>query len=242
MILFNQRKISVITLVLYWPLLLVFAHIPIPESVQNADVSDKSLHFLAYLVLTFLLWFSIKPGKKVDWRKAVPWFLLFFITGYGAADEIIQSYVGRNCDIMDAVTNFSGTLFGLLILTYLRFIPAALIISGMVIFGMANVSKTNIADIYPIADGIFNFFSFAIFTVFWLLNMNLIFANKLSGIKRLFFAAVFPLCFFVIVRISSLLLGRDIDKEDIILPIAAIIIVSCVSYFRILFPVQTSRV
>ena len=242
MALFSQRKISVISLLLYWPMLLVFAHVPIPESVQKADVSDKCLHFLAYLVLTFLLWFSIKPGEKVRWNKFTPWLLLFFITGYGAADEIVQSFVGRNCDVMDAVTNFSGALFGLILLTFLRFMPAALVIAAMVIFGMANVSKTNLADIFPIIDGIFSFFSFAIFTILWLLNMNLFFPNKLSGIKRVLITAGMPLCLLILVRFSSFLLGRDIEAEDVILPIAAVLIVTGASYFKIFLPVQTERI
>ena len=50
-----RRKLTVIVLALYWPSLFILAHIPIPKVVREADVSDKSLHFLAYLLLTFLL-------------------------------------------------------------------------------------------------------------------------------------------------------------------------------------------
>ena len=229
----TQKKIAILTLVLYWPMLLVLAHVPVPESVQN---------FLAYLVLTFLLWFSIKPKQKVNWRKAAPWLLLVLITGYSAADEIVQSYVGRNCDAMDVAANFSGVVFGLTLLTFLNFVPAAFIISGIVIFGMANVSKTNLADIFPVADAIFNFFSYAIFTVFWLLNMNLFLQKKLSKIKRLILTAGLPLFYLVFVRVIAFFLGREIKAEDIIAPIAAIVIVVCIDYLRIFLFIQAEQI
>ena len=181
----TQKKISILALLLYWPALLIFAHVPVPESVRSAQVSDKALHFLAYLVLTFLLWFSIRPNVKVSWRKATVWLLLFFITGYGAADEVIQSFVGRSCDAMDVVANLSGILFCLFLLTFLSFIPAALIVSGIVIFGMANIAKTDLAEVLPALYAIFSLFAYGIFTVFWLLNMDLLFKKNLAKLQWL---------------------------------------------------------
>jgi len=64
-----QQKIIIILLAFYWPILFILAHIPIPQYVRKAGVSDKSLHFLAYLILTFLLWFAIRPDEKVKWRS-----------------------------------------------------------------------------------------------------------------------------------------------------------------------------
>ena len=82
-----QRKITVLVLALYWPALFISAHIPIPRVVREANVSDKGLHFLAYLVLTFLLWFAVLGNQKVNWRKAAAWWMLLFIIGYGVVDE-----------------------------------------------------------------------------------------------------------------------------------------------------------
>ena len=237
----SQKKISVIALVLYWPMLLVFAHIPVPESVRSAHVSDKSLHFLAYLVLTFLLWFSIKPQEKVKWRKITVWLLLFGLTAYGAIDEVVQSFVGRSCDAMDIAANFSGTFFGLLVLTFLTFLPAALLISGIVIFAVANIARTNLALIFPVAYVVFHFFAYAVFTVFWLLNMNLLFRKKQAKFQWLILAAGIPICFLLIVRISSFFLGREIDAEDIIVPVAAVITVVIAGYLRISFLDRTQQ-
>ena len=238
--LFSQRKISLISLALYWPMLLVFAHIPVPDSVRSADVSDKSLHYLAYLVLTFLLWFSIKPHEKVNWRKITVWLILMSLTAYGLIDEIIQSFIGRSCDIMDVVANLSGIFFALFMLTFLSFVPAALIVASIVIFIMANVARVNLAEVFPIAYGLFDLLAYSIFTVFWLLNINLLFLQKYNKFKWLLIAVGIPICFLIIVKLSSFLLGRAIDLEDIILPIAAIITVVMVGYLTgIFFPAKT---
>ncbi len=69
MTLSHQQKITAVLLVFYWIVLFVFAHIPIPKVVREADVSDKSLHFLVYLILVFLLWFTVSDGKKMRARQ-----------------------------------------------------------------------------------------------------------------------------------------------------------------------------
>lgn len=237
----TQKKISILTLGLYWPILVVFAHIPIPESVRSAHVSDKCLHFLAFLVLTFLLWFSLKPKARVNWRKISVWLVLFGLILYGAADEIVQGFIGRSCDPLDVAANFSGIFFCLLLLTFSTFVPAALIISAIVIFGMANVSRINLAEIFPIAYGVFDLLAYTIFTVFWLLNMNLLFPKKKEKLQWLIYAIGMPVCFLLLVRISSILLGRSLDVEDVIVPIAAIITVVVAGYWKVYFLAKTDR-
>lgn len=226
MALFRQRTISIISLALYWPVLLVFAHIPVPESVRRANVSDKSLHFLAYLVLAFLLWFSVKPDEKVNWRKKTVWLILIALTIYGVVDEVVQSCIGRTCDAMDVASNFTGALLSLLLLTFISFNPGALIVAGIVIFAVANISKANLAEMFPLVYGIFNFFTYVIFTVFWILNMNRLFMKKHASIQWLIFAMGVPLIFLLIVKISSLLLDREISMQDIVVPVIAIEVVS----------------
>src|SRR4030043_1886519 len=98
----HQQKIAAFVLALYWPALFVLTHIPIPHVIQEADVSAKSLHFLAYLILTFLIWSAVYGGRKVKWRRAAPWLVLFVIVVYGILDEWLQIYVaGRSCDVRD---------------------------------------------------------------------------------------------------------------------------------------------
>ena len=229
----SQRKTAIFALVLYWPALIFFAHVHVPESVREAHVSDKGLHFLAYLVLTFLLWFSIKPNEKVRWHKAAAWVLLFCITAYGAGDEVVQSFVGRSRDALDIAANLSGAVFCLLLLTFSTFMPAALTISGIVIFGMANIAKTDLAEVLPTLYAIFSLFAYAIFTLFWLLNIEELFVKKLSKGKWLVLGAGVPLIFMLIVRVSSLLLNRDFSALDIIIPVAAIMIVCGAGFLKL---------
>ena len=92
MVLSRRQKLTIISLLFYWPGVFILAHIPIPQLVYKAQVSDKSLHFLAYLVLVFLLWFAISPNKKVNWRKAAVWWILFVVVLYGVVDELLQGY------------------------------------------------------------------------------------------------------------------------------------------------------
>ena len=231
----SQRKLALTTLAFYWPALIVFAHISVPDSVRDADVSDKSLHFQAYLVLTFLIWFSIKPQEKVNWRKLPAWLIFFSLTAYGAIDEVIQGHIGRSCDAMDLVTNITGILCGLVLLTFVSFLTAALIISGIVIFGISNVAKTDLTDLFPLAYIAFHFVAYSIFTSFWILNMNLIFHKKLKKAKWFILSVGIPVCFLIIVRISSFLLGGVTHLEDFIIPVIAIIIVTTILYFMEFF-------
>ncbi|MBN1973076.1 MAG: VanZ family protein [Sedimentisphaerales bacterium] len=235
MALFRRRTISIISLALYWPALLVFAHIPVPESVRKANVSDKSLHFLAYLVLAFLLWFSVKPDEKVNWRKKTVWLILIALTIYGVVDEVVQSFIGRTCDAMDVASNFAGALLSLLLLTFISFNPGALIVAGIVIFAVANISKANLAEMFPLVYGIFNFFTYVIFTVFWILNMNRFFMKKRASFQWLIFAMGVPLFFLLIVKISSLFLGREIEAQDIIVSADAIAAVACIICLKDVF-------
>jgi hypothetical protein len=56
-ILTGRQKNIIAVLVIYWITLVILSHIPIPQVVYRARVSDKWFHFLAYLNLIFLLWF-----------------------------------------------------------------------------------------------------------------------------------------------------------------------------------------
>ena len=64
-----RHKLSIILLAVYWPTFFIASHIPVPGLVREAGVSDKALHFLAYLTLAFLFWATFSPECKVNWRK-----------------------------------------------------------------------------------------------------------------------------------------------------------------------------
>jgi hypothetical protein len=230
-----RQKVTLILLVSYWLVLFILAHIPIPQFVYRAQVSDKTLHFLAYLILVFLLWFTISPDKKVSLRKAAAWLVLLAVIVYGAADEVTQGYVGRSCDVRDFAADMVSTLTGLILFSIFSFWPAALLVAGVTIFGITNVSRANLADVLPITSEMFHLFGYAIFTLLWIQVINLFLSLKPTKSRWLIVALVPPIVFLIAVKVSSAILGRGFRAKDAILAVAGIAAVVAAIYLTTLF-------
>ncbi|MDD5459373.1 MAG: VanZ family protein [Phycisphaerae bacterium] len=205
-----RRILTIIPLILYWPGLFIIGHIAIPKVVYQAQVSDKGLHFIAYFLLTFLLWFSISPDRKVNWRKAGVWMILFVVVFYGIMDEVLQINVGRSCDVYDFLSDLAGAVAALIMFTFLAFWPALLATLMVIIFGITNVARADISKLVPIADMLFHFFAFAALTGVWIKVLPMyIFKNKRGGkIDQIGLALAGPAFFLVAVKLSSEFLGR----------------------------------
>ena len=234
MALLRRQKAIIISLLVYWPALFVLAHIPIPQMVREAGVSNKSLHFLAYLILVFLLWFAINSDKKVNWRRAGVWWILSVVVLYGVADEFFQPYVGRTRDAMDIAANVAGTLTGLILCSVVAFWPAALLVAGTVIFGITNIARASLADLLPVTNAIFHLFAYGIFTVLWVQCIRLFSSTKAPNAKWLISASVVPVGFLLTVKVCSEILGRDYTAADIIISVGAIAAVVATAYLTIL--------
>ncbi|MFC1781269.1 VanZ family protein [Planctomycetota bacterium] len=193
--------------------------------VREAGVSDKSLHFLSYLILVFLFWYSIKPEGKINWSKSTVWRVLFIVTVYGALDEIVQSFVGRTCDAMDITANLVGTLTGLLIFTFITFWPSALIMTAIVIFGITNIARTNLADVMPVINNVFNLCAYTVFAVLWIVNLNFLIDKKKQLYKWLISALIVPVGFLLAVKLYSVVLNRDIRVIEVMIPLLSITLV-----------------
>ena len=231
-----QQKIAECVLVLYWPGLFVLAHIPIPHVVQEAEVSDKSLHFLAYLILTFLVWSAVSGDRKVKWRRAAPWLVLFLIVVYGILDEWLQMYVeGRSCDVRDFFTDLAGALAGLILSSFLAFWPAGLLVAVTLIFGVTNVTRANLGDLLPVTNAVFHLLAYAILTVLWVQCTHLLLAAKAPKAKWLILALAGPAGFLIIVELFSVIAGKDFVLSNIIISFGAIAAVVTVFYLRALF-------
>jgi len=231
-----QQKIAACVLVLYWPGLFVLAHIPIPHVVQEADVSDKSLHFLAFLILTFLIWSAVSGDRKVKWRRAAPWLVLFVIVVYGILDEWLQMYVpGRSCDVRDFFTDLAGVLAGLILSSFLTFWPAGFLVAATFIFGITNVTQANLADLLPVTNAVFHLLAYAILTVQWIQCTHLFPAVKAPKAKWLILVLAGPTGFLIIVKLFSVIAGKDFALSDIIISVGAIAAVVTIFYLRALF-------
>ena len=233
MILSRQQKIVTCILALYWPALFVLSHIPIPRVIQETDVSDKSLHFLAYLILTFLFWFAVSSNQKVNWRRAKPWLVLFVILIYGILDEWLQGYVsGRSCDVRDFFMDLAGALAGLIISSFLSFWPAGLVATATFIFGVTNVTRANLANLLPVTNAVFHLLAYAILTVLWIQCVHLFVTVKAPKIKSLILIFVGPVGFLIIVKLFSVIAGKELAFADIIIAFGAIVAVVIGFYVR----------
>ena len=223
MALSRRQKLITGALIIYWPSLFILAHIPIPQLVRKAHVSDKSLHFIAYLVLVFLFWFVFNPDRKVNWRRAAAWWVLLVIAGYGVVDELLQGCMaGRSCDVRDYVANLGGIVTGLILCSLLNFWLAFLSVSGITIFTLTNVARANLTDLVPITNAMFHFFAYGFFTVVWVRCIYLYLPPKAPGIRWLITALALPIGFLLGVKTFSLILGKAIILQDVIVSVAGI--------------------
>jgi len=234
MTLSRQQKLIIILLLFYWPAIFILTHIPIPQVVYKAHVSDKTIHFLAYFILIFLLWFAINPGRKVNWRKAAAWCILFVVVWYGVADEVLQGYVGRSCDVRDFIADLTGTLAGLILFSLLTFWPASLVVTGTTIFLLENLAKANLSDLVPIINTLFHLFAYSFFAILWGHYIHLYLAIKPPKYAWLALALAVPITFLFLVKLFSVISGSYFDTYNVIIAAAGIVIVVLAYYIIVL--------
>ncbi len=243
MALSRRQKLTIGALILYWLVLFTLAHVPIPQLVFRAHVSDKSLHFTAYLILAFLFWFAINPERKVNWLRASAWWVLLVLAGYGIADEVLQDLSGRSCDIMDYVADLIGAITGLILFSFFSFWLALLITTSVAIFALTNVARANLADLIPVTNAMFNFLAYGFFTVVWIQCIYLFLSPKapplLASARKqwgwLITALALPMLFLLAVRVFSAILGKEFVVQDVVLSIAGIVTAVFLAYLLTLF-------
>jgi VanZ family protein len=230
MTLSHRQKLIRILLAFYWISILVLTHIHIPQLVRDAQVSDKTLHVLAYLVLVFLLWFAVKPDSKVNWRKAVSWWVFLITAGYGVVDEWLQVCIaGRSASIGDFLANLVGVGGGLVLFTFLSFGPSLLVVTGIVIFGLTNLTRSNPAELLPVMNVIFHLVGHGFFAFLWIRHVNHYSRLKAPELKWLTVVAAVPVCFLLVAKLFPLVRGREFVLQDVIVSLGAILAVVCIA-------------
>ena len=102
------RRILWSMTVSYWAVLFVMTHTP-PAQMPKGPASDKLMHFLAYLVLSFLLGTTLYlalPGQ----RRRLALLVLLAGAAYGALDELTQPLAGRFCEFNDWLADLAGVV------------------------------------------------------------------------------------------------------------------------------------
>ena len=111
------RRIILAALVLYWGFALTMTHMPHPPPI-GPHVSDKMIHFLAYGLLSGLLFLAMwmsRPNMK--WLPAV---VLGIIMAYAAFDELTQPFFHRDCEFGDWLADSAAGVVAVTVLGTIR--------------------------------------------------------------------------------------------------------------------------
>ncbi len=189
----RRHKYIVLCLGLYWPVLFLCTHIPIPDIARQSGMSDKTMHLLAYMVLVFFVWLSISPYHRVDWRRARAWLIVAAILGYGLFDEWLQGRMGRTMNHWDLLADLGGVIVGLVILSIFEFWSASLVIGSIVLFCFANLSRIGQNIRLTDLNIAIHFIGYSVFTLVWIQYAQRRWAwlrpDRLSWMYRMVFPA-----------------------------------------------------
>jgi len=231
MLLLRRHKWVLAGLIFYWPLIFIATHIPkVPEWVSETQMSDKTLHFLSYLGLISLVWFTISPYEKVNWRRSKVWIILAVMVWYGAVDEWLQGFVGRQPEVMDFYADLGAVTLGLLVMTMFSFWGAVLALSSILIFVITNVTRGNIAFSNYTLNSAFYFLSYTFFTLVWIQYAERSLRMRADGFKWFGICTSIPLLVLACMKASSLGFGKTIWMTDIVTAGSAIGAAVSVSY------------
>ena len=219
----NKKIIMTILLTGYWIAIFILTHIPIPQIIYKANVSDKTLHFVAYLIFTFLLWAAISPDKKINWRKLTIWWVIPVLIAYGAIDEWLQQYVNRSTDLTDFFANMKGVAAGLILLSFLEFKSCFIMVTGISILAITTLAKENLGELMPKIYSTFHLLGYGFFAQLWIWKLCQ-YRNKinLTQLKWIILAYAFALGFLAAVILTAKLTGRYFELKNIIIAFAAI--------------------
>ena len=228
--LLRRHKYILMALAVYWPALFTATHLKkVPLFVGQMGMTDDTLHYLAYMVLVCLAWLAVSPYERVNWRRAKVWIVLAVIVWYGAVDEWLQSFVGRQMEVTDFISDICGALTSLIILSLFDFWMAAMIVTTIVIFGMTNLSRVNTICGNQTVNSAFYFLAYIFFTLVWLQYMDR--KTSLGGKRMLWYVwgMGLPIGMFAVVKGISPMFGKSVSYIDCITAvcgIAAAVVVS----------------
>jgi len=220
----QRQKVLLAALGLYWPLVFILTHIPIPEPVRQAHMSDKSLHVLTYMILTFLLWSVVRPSEKAHWRRPATWCVLLAVIVYALLDEYLQNFVaGRSPDVRDLVADTVGAFAGLVVAALASFWPGALIVIGATIYTLAVFTRANMTRVLPVTSTMLHLATYGLFTLLWIGWMDRTWAGRLRHGAWYVRALVGPLALLAATKISEIVSGKQFEGWEIVAGLSGIL-------------------
>ena len=216
------RYIFITALVLYWPVIFLFSHMPnVPGWILRTQMSDKTLHYLGYLLLVFLWWFSIFPSQRPTLFSRSLWFTIAMMLVYGAADEWLQRFTHRTPDIMDFAADMLGVLTGLVIFGVAGLRLSALGITTVCIFVLTSLCRTDPLSFVPFIDILFYIGAYGLVTLLWMGYLRK--RQGLSQVELFFLSLLMPAILLSITLLTAAMMGKQFAPDRLIAAAAGIL-------------------
>jgi len=227
MTLLCRQRLTAIPLVVYWIGIFILTHLPVLPRVllRGVSLSDVSLHYIAYLILVFLIWLAITPDKKVNWRKAATWWVLFVVVWYGVVDEWLQGYVGRCPDVKDFLADLAGALTGLVLLSIFPFWPVSLVLTGATLFILTNFMQVGPTDQLFVVSMVFHLLGYAVFSLLWIKYLHYLLPIRPPQSRWLLGVLAPPVFFLLAAEIFSGLVCERIRFQNVTISLVGITVV-----------------
>jgi hypothetical protein len=186
----REQTFFTFILIFYWLGILAATHIPIPGWTRKMGVSDKTMHFVAYMTLALLLWFSTSFEKKADWKKLRPWLLSAIILLYGLVDELSQHFTRRSVDPGDFAANALGIAIAMAMVTVIPACHAAMILITVCPFFLPALVRSQLILQGSILEVGVYLAGFACITIAWIEYLSSVVGLNFRQLKYLpvFFA------------------------------------------------------
>jgi hypothetical protein len=229
----REQRLFLYILIFYWLGIFVATHIPIPLWVEKMDISDKTMHFVAYMTLAFLLWFGTSFEKKADWRRLRPWLLTGIVLVYGFADELLQRFVNRSADLNDFAADVLGTATAMFFVTVLSSRHAAMIPLAVCPVFIPALAKANLIPQNSIFEVGAYLTVFAAITIIWIIYLSAVWGLKLKQVKTLPIFLLPPAGTVLIVKLYAVLTNKPFGIRAILVAGGAMILTLIIGLFYV---------
>ena len=220
----REQRFFTFVLIFYWLSIFAATHISIPVWTREMGVSDKTMHFVAYMTLALLLWFSTSFEKKADWKKLRPWLLSAVVLLYGLVDELLQHFTKRSVDPRDFAANAIGLAVAMAMVTALPGRHTVMVLTIICPLFLPGLVRAQLIMQGSILEAGAYLAGFACVTIAWIEYLSSVVGLNFRQLKYLpvFFAP--PAGTVIILRFYAEITSKPFGATAILSAFAAIIL------------------